>query len=231
MIRSNTGQSSGWKRLGASGAFGLVLAIAGCSRNDAALARAEGGTLASYADSTLTAGVGWGDLRLGQTTLGEIAQRFGKGNANLVGMSEVDYMLDYEDGQVSFLFRIDPSCCARPPALDPQSGVTDLWDWMQTTPCLREQKVASISVCARGSKTFFRGASDKGTRLLAAAPAEVAHGQPGPHPPYTLAGEMFGSPGQQLCFPSGISFFTQGAQATGATGAGIQRITIYAPGR
>jgi hypothetical protein len=208
-------------RLGWLGCAAGALALGACGAAHDPAASA----LAPYAQATLTAGVGWGDLRLGQTTLGEVAQRFGEGDAHLIGGNELAFEVAYERGQVAFLFRIDAACCPVPPDFRAQPGWKSVWDWARTLPCLREQKLASISVSAQPGdrQPFYRGASDKGTRLCAGAPAEIGFARPAGHPAHVLAGELGGS-GPLLCFPSGIGF---GGDST--AGGSLRRITIYAP--
>ncbi len=198
----------------------LLLGLAGCAQHNSALE--------PYAKATLTAGVGLGDFRLGQTTLGSVVQRFGVESVTQLASDEVGLELFYEHGQLALLFLIDPDCMrSLPNGLRP--AVADMAAFLERNPCLREARLSSLSV-REGSdaqSSFFQGASDAGVKLWGGRAEPLEHGTPGGGGGHILAGMNPSNPREQIQFKSGIVFYLKPPPDGNPALAHIQRITLF----
>ena len=202
-------------------AASLLLALGSCAQHNAALA--------PYARATLTAGVGLGDLKLGQTTLGAVVQRFGVESVTQIASEEVGLELLYEHGQLALLFLVDPSCLASLGAAGLRPAAVEMQKFLERNPCLREVRLASLSV-REGSdaqSSFFQGASDAGARLWGKDEDARKHGTPDGGGGHILAGMNPSNPRVQHSFKSGICFTMKPPENGDPALAHIQRITIF----
>src|SRR5689334_4777196 len=119
-------------------ALGLGLGLAGCTRHNAALE--------PFARASLTAGVGLGELKLGQSTLGSVVQRCGVETVVQLASDEVGLELIYEHGQLALLFLVEPDCLASLPGRNLRPAAIDLPKFLESNPCLRELRLSSLSV-------------------------------------------------------------------------------------
>ena len=205
-------------------AFGLLPLLAACEQHNS--------LLTPYAKATLTAGVGLGDLKLGQTTLGSVVQRLGVDTVTPLASDEIGLELFYEHGQLALLFVIPPECLSTlKTGLRP--AATDLAAFLARTPCLREVTLSSISVRSRASadESWFQGATDAGARLWDPSQAAYKHGETGGGAAGLVAGLNPNNPPDEVHFKSGIAFYYLPVEGGDARQTRIQRITIYPPGR
>lgn len=197
-----------------------LLGLAACGQHNPALE--------PYARATLEPGVGLGDLKLGQTTLESVVQRFGVESLVQVASDEVGLELLYEHGQLALLFLIDPECLrSLPNGLRPAS--IDLPKFLEQNACLRTQTLASLSV-REGSdaeSSFYQGQTDKGVKLWADRNAHGVYGQPGGGSPHLIAGLNPNNPREQFQFQCGIAIFLKAPPDGDPAKAHVQRITVY----
>jgi len=202
----------------------MLLALTGCAQQPSALD--------PYVNATLTAGVGLGDLKLGQTTLGSVVQRLGVETVTPLASEEIGLELFYEHGQLALLFIIEPECMSTlKTGLRP--AATDLPAFLARTPCLREARLSSISVRSRTSadESWFQGATDAGARLWDPSQAAYKHGETCGGPVHLVAGLNPNNPPDELHFKTGIAFYYLPIEGGDARQTRIQRITIYPAGQ
>jgi hypothetical protein len=198
----------------------LALALAGCEQHKSALE--------PYAKATLQAGVGLGDLKLGETTLGAAVQRLGVESVTALASDEIGLELFYEHGQLALLFIIEPECMnTLKSGLRP--ATVDLPAFLARTPCLRETTLSSLSVREGSSAadSFFQGATDAGVKLWGGRGDPLAHGTPGGGSPAIVAGLNPTNPREQLHFKSGICFYLKPPENGDPAQAHVQRITVF----
>jgi hypothetical protein len=205
----------------AAHALAGLLVLAGCTQHNSALA--------PLSKSTLTAGVGLGELRLGQTTLASVVQRYGVETVTQLASDEVGLELIYEHGQLALLFLVEPGCLEALPGRNLRPAAFDLAGFLQRNACLRDLKLASLSVREGSSagSSFFQGATDAGVKLGGARDDPLAHGTPGGGSAHILAGLNPNNPREQLHFPSGICFYLQPPENGDPKLAHVQRITVF----
>jgi hypothetical protein len=211
----------GFPALAGLPALGGLLALAGCSQHNSALA--------PLSKATLTAGVGLGELRLGQTTLGAVVQRYGVETVTQLSSDEVGLELLYEHGQLALLFLVEPDCLEALPGRNLRPAAFDLPGFLEHNACLRELKLASLSVREGSSadSSFFQGATDAGVKLGGGRDAPLAHGTPGGGSGHILAGLNPSNPREQLHFQSGICFYLKPPPDGDPKLARVQRITVF----
>jgi hypothetical protein len=203
--------------------LGLALALSGCEQHNSALA--------PLAQATLQAGVGLGDLKLGQTTLGEVVQRYGVETVTQLASEEVGLELICEHGQLALLFLVDADCLAALTGKTLRPAAFDLPGFLLHNPCLREMHLSSLSVRegSSASSSFFQGATDAGVKLWGERGAPLAHGKPDGGSAHITAGLNPSNPREQLHFKSGICFYLKPPENGDPALAHVQRITIYPP--
>ena len=207
-----------------STALGLLLALTGCAQ--------EPKPLEPLAKATLTAGVGLGDLKLGETTLAAVVQRLGVETVTPLASDEIGLELFYQHGQLALLFIIEPECMnTLKSGLRP--ATVDLPAFLARTPCLREVRLSSISVRVGSSpgETWFEGASDLGVRLWSPGGEVQKYGTPGGASLPLVAGLNPNNPDEQMHFRSGISFYLLPDREGEAGPTHVQRITLFPPVR
>jgi len=206
--------------LGLPVALGLPL-ISGCEQHNSALE--------PYATATLQAGVGLGDLRLEQTTLGSVVQRFGVESVTQIASDEVGLELLYEHGQLALLFLIDSECLATLPGRSLRPAAVGLAEFLEKNPCLRETRLSSLSIREGedAQSSYYQGASDAGARLWAARDEPLKHGTPGGGSAHILAGMNPTNPREQFHFKSGIAFYLKAPEDGDPAKAHVQRITVF----
>jgi hypothetical protein len=179
--------------------FLLLLAACGAG-TDARLAPLARATLSVGED-----GVALGNLRLGETTLGECVDRFGSGRTDLVVSDETGLELVFEDGELAllFLYEVNPRSDEECTAL--RAATRDLPAFLAKYPERRDLRLASVTVAADESRdaTFFQGALALGVRLLDPLQESVVRVGclPDDERPPMLAGMSPNVPRQRACFP------------------------------
>jgi hypothetical protein len=205
-------------------AWGLaVCALSGCEKGPTALT--------PYATATLTAGVGLGDLKLGETTLGSVVQHFGVESVTQIASEEVGLELLYEHGQLALLFLVDPTCLATLGAGGLRPAAGDMAGFLERNACLREARLSSLSV-REGSdaeSSFFQGASDAGVKLWGGRNEPLKHGTPGGGSGHILAGMNPSNPREQFHFKSGIAIYLKPPENGDPALAHVQRMTVFPP--
>jgi hypothetical protein len=184
--------------------------------------------LTPYATATLTAGVGLGDLRLGRTTLGSVVGRLGVEKVTPLAGEQVGLELFYEHEQLALLFVIESGCMDKlETGLRPAAA--DMNAFLARNPCVRESTLSSLSICGGTSAddSFYKGATEAGTKLWDPLQAAYEHGQACAGPKALIAGSSSGDPEGELHFKPGIAFYYPAHADAGSREARIQRITIY----
>jgi hypothetical protein len=202
----------------------FVALVGGCAQHDS--------PLAPYANAPLSAGVGLGDLKLGQTTLAAVVQRLGVETVTPLASDEIGLELFYQHGQLALLFIIEPECMNKlKSGLRP--ATVDLPAFLARTPCMRDAKLSSISVRVGSTPgdTWFQGASDLGVKLWAPGRDALKYGTPGGGSAHLVAGLNPNNPDEQYHFQRGICIYvlpdTEGTLAP----THVQRITLFPPVR
>jgi len=201
----------------------FLLGLAGCGQHNAALE--------PYANATLTAGVGLGDLKLGQTTLGSVVQRLGVETVTQLASDEVGLELIYERGQLALLFLVDPECLTRLGGAGLRPAAVDMAASLEKNPCLRDLRLSSLSVRAGSDaeSSFFQGMSDAGVKLWGGRAELIKHGTPGGGGGHILAGMNPNNPREQFHFDSGIAIYLKPPENGDPALARVQRITVFPP--
>ncbi len=124
---------------------------------------------ASYRSAPLTAGVGLGDLRLGDTTLGAFFERFPGGVPSALIGDVIGAELAFPQVGLAFLFAMEGECHAAvaPRARRLASDLARPAAFFAEVPECRGAPLHSISVRAASTAdaTFFVGQSDGGVAL------------------------------------------------------------------
>ena len=198
-----------------------LAALAGCGVHNEALE--------PYAKATLQPGVGLGDLKLEQTTLGSVVARFGVETVTQIASDEIGLELLYERGQLALLFLIDPECLAKLPGRSLRPAAAGLAEFLQQHPCLAAQRLSSLSIREGedAESSFYQGATDKGVKLWADRNAHGVYGMPGGGSAHILAGMNPNNPREQFHFQSGIAIYLKPPEDGDPAKAHVQRITIF----
>lgn len=174
-------------------------------------------TLGPYAQATLTAGTGLGDLALRTTTLQPFLARFGTGVPSFQAGDEFGIELRYPEG-ASFLFALEGACRERANAA-PRDVIAALRDPAKLLAAFPECAGAPLrSVALAGS--WWKGRTDAGvalstTRAEALAALGPAHDVRG----LWLAGESpMGPAADLLAWKSGLALWISEAQSGPAKG-------------
>lgn len=125
--------------------------------------------LAAYASATLTAGIGLGDLKLGETTLGSIVDKFGPGQVAVGYGDDIWIELGFMLGEVRFMFAVTGQCYQDTgrgmKRLEVKPNITTL---LKQHPSCKHLPLTEIYLTARNTdptKTFYKGRTDQGLRL------------------------------------------------------------------
>jgi hypothetical protein len=179
-----------------------ILLLAACSPSERKI-------LHPYAEATLTAGVGLGNLELGKTTLGWVAENIAaKRIAVLVG-DDVALEPLYLNGQLSLLFVITGECQEQTGA--PMTRVeikNGLEAFLSQYPACKNLTLSSLSVGVgnRETNTFFKGHTDKGVTLWSPLVKALQHGVPVEKAGRLVTGESAANL-ERVEFPDGIYFY------------------------
>lgn len=124
--------------------------------------------LAPLAHAKLEAGGGLGDLKLGQTTLGEFFDRFGAGRASLVVADDAGFELDFEDGEISFLFEFESMRWSDEETAAIRRATRNMGEYLAANPQRRQLPLSSISVSIDDDResTFYKGKLAEGVALF-----------------------------------------------------------------
>lgn len=200
----------------------LMVLLTSCSP------RYPSAALDKYATATLIAGTGLGDLRLGETTLDEFVRTFGKGQYSLAISDESAFEFAYFGGAVAFQFLIEGQCLKEIIGTrDLRRAAPDLEAYLVSHPGCRELPLSSISVTSR---SFFKGATDKGVKLGEPITTSNAHGEGVPAKARVLAGMSPDNPDNAIEYP-GIVFHYDGGSTGNLETATIRRITVFRVGK
>jgi hypothetical protein len=205
----------------------LVLAAA-CSKNEQAK---ESQSLKPYGNATLTAGVGLGDLRLGEITLNEFVQKFGQGKFSIAAGDEVAFEFSHLDQQLAAQFILQGACWKDVSAgNDLRSATRDLGAYLKQHPGCRDIPLSSLSVARGGlaSRSFYTGASEKGAKLGAPITAAVQHCDVKKALPRMVAGLTVDTPSDVMECP-GIHFYFTIGRTGKVEDSAIERMTVFLP--
>lgn len=137
---------------------------AGCTAKDSSSA------LERYADVTLEAGAGLGDLRLDETTLRQFIERFGTGRPSVVIGDESGLEFGFRSQGLSFLFMFNPACATalRGELRTVATRIDDAASFFADYPACADTTLSSLSIDAdpASDASFYVGGSDRGVRLL-----------------------------------------------------------------
>lgn len=165
-------------------------------------------TLQPYANATLTAGVGLGNLELGKTTLGWVVETIGANRIAVLVGDEVGLELSYLQNEFSLLFIVSGTCQSDTGAsmkrLEIRNGIkTFLSDY----PSCNDLTLSSLSIGVSSSEknTFFKGATDKGVKLWSPLSSVLQHGSPLDRAGQFVAGETDSL--ERVEFSDGIYFY------------------------
>lgn len=203
----------------------LVIALAMCAACSDADTRLE-----PLAHVSLQAGGGLGDVRLGETTLGEFVERFGSGRSDLIVSDQTGFELVFEGGQVCFLFLYEENPRDDDEVNAMRRGTRDLAGFLAAYPQRRDLRLASISVAAGKSRedSFFQGRLDSGTALfdpMLEAGARI--GIPDDSRPPMLAGMSPNLPDDDLVYlEAGVVLYGERAKE-GEAPLLVTRMTIF----
>lgn len=225
----------------------LLLFVSSCSKKSEA-----NDPLESYATAPLTAGVGLGDLRLGQTTLGEFIRKIGIGTVAVVASNEIGFELFFKGEQIRFLFLVDGDCKAIWGEGFTLAAVKDLAGFLRQYPSCENVTLHSISVKAGSGveDTYFKGSTVDPFRpatatipsrvelfgrakLLGSIESSYSH-EGDPYQPRGLwvAGLSSDDPEWSIAYPSGILFYYEAPDGgKDIEKTVIKRITVFQPDR
>lgn len=141
----------------------LLLVLSACFGN------AERRALRPYANATLLAGVGLGDIRLGETTLGGLTQNIGVGTVSIVFSDDTWIELSFLNREFTFEFLVTGQC-------QRDTGVpyerlplrNDIKRFLRDYPSCKELPLTRLTITARAkdaSGTFYQGSTEQGTKL------------------------------------------------------------------
>jgi hypothetical protein len=177
----------------------LLLLLAACTSP-------EQKALAPYATATLTPGVGLGNLELGKTTLGWVAENIGAERVAVLAGDEVGLEPRYLNGQLSLLFIVSGECQEQTGApltrVEIKNGITA---FLSAYPACKELTLSSLSV-GGGEKGFFKGGTDKAVNLGSPLLSVLQHGVPVENAGRFVAGEGTTNL-ERVEFPNGIYFY------------------------
>jgi hypothetical protein len=181
--------------------------------------------------ATLQPGVGLGDARLGQTTLGAFVERYGHDRVDLIAGDSIGYELVFSGGEMAFLFVLDPQI--RSIGLDTlQSGRRDLIEAIGAHPELRDMRLSSLTVGARTGSTDSAYAGKLATGSVGLfgkmADAVVELGVPSEGTIPLLAGASPRSPETELFYPE-RGVVLEGRGKLVEPDCVITRMTIFEP--
>jgi len=204
-----------------------------------------------YATTPLQAGVGWGDLVLGTTTLAEVAEKLpvhkglGKSPVSVALGDEVFVEIAYGHGQVCLGFPATGAC--KDVLIKPEGHkliARNVAAFLKKYPACNAMTLTSISVGAGETRetTLFTGATDEGVKLWGMAELVKDHG---PAVPRTSAGGIAGMDEgltkglQHVTFGKGIWFHIRpeneapaaepSEEAAAPLTGHVARITIFVP--
>ena len=201
-------------------ALGLSL-IVGCSKEEKSLKK--------YANATLTARTGLGDLLLGTTTLDGFIRNIGKGRFSLAMGDEPAFEFAFNGEQIAFQFLVRGACDKElAVSRDLRSAAMDLEAFVEKHPGCRGLALSSISV-AKGSwltGTFYKGATEKGAKLGAPITTTVDHGPASQAVARMVAGLSPTNPEEVIEYPGILFYYVPGSSGK-MEDTVIQRITVF----
>lgn len=207
----------------------LLVALAACGR-------ARDPRLQPLSLAPLTVGddgAALGELRIGETTLGEFVDRFGSGRVDLVVSDQTGLELVFAGGELALLFlydvnpRDDQECAAL------RKAPRDLSGFLAQFPERRDLRLASLTVAAGDSRdaSFFQGELAPGIQLLDPLLESVARlGRvPSDERPPMLAGASPDLPREKACFPElGLVLYGE-REPEDPMASRVTRISLFEP--
>jgi len=124
--------------------------------------------LAPLAHAKLEAGVGLGDVKLGEMTLGPFHDRFGAGFVTFVASDDAGLELVFEEGEIAFLFQFEDMGWTDEEGIAIRRASRDLGAYLDAYPQRRSLPLTSITVRVDDDKeaTFFQGRLAEGVALF-----------------------------------------------------------------
>lgn len=181
-----------------TGTLALISAGCGGKSGGAKVVPADLKPFEALAETPLEAGVGWGPIRLGETTLADLVNdypptpvRYRRGVGTLMLGDDSAAEITYGRGQVSFMVLI-PRSLLDQFMRGKREFTTDPKKFVESYPECGELPLSSLSIGAGETRegTFYKGETGKGVRLWGPPSSAKAHG-PRPasgHGPAFLAG-------------------------------------------
>lgn len=181
--------------------------------------------------ATLEPGVGLGDVRLGETTLGTFVDRYGHDRVDLIAGDGIGYELVFAGGEMAFLFLID----AQPQGVELDTlkkGQRELTKVLAEHTVLRDMPLASLSVAVRRGDTesSYVGKMARPSVGLSGkmSDALVDLGPPGDGLLPMLAGSSPRQPESRLDYPE-RGIILEGSKNLADKDCLVTRMTIFAP--
>jgi hypothetical protein len=181
--------------------------------------------------ATLDPGVGLGDLRLGETTLGAFVDRYGHERVDLIAGDGIAYELVFAGGEMAFLFVLD----AMPQSVELgtlKQGQRELTKVLAAQPVLRDMRLASLTVALRRGETRSLYAGKLSSPPLGLSgrmsDAVVELGVPGEGSTPMLAGASPRQPASRLEYPD-RGIVLEGSAVLEDKDCVITRMTIFEP--
>lgn len=168
--------------------------------------------LTRYARATMTPGVGLGELQLGKTTLGWVAQNIGSGTPFVQAGDETAIELEYLDGELGLLFLVTGDCQKETGV--PQTRLElgrDLSKFLARFPGCGNLTLTSLSVATRQrspEQRFFQGQTNQGVRLGMPILEARKHGPAVQQPGHLVPRDEYSEePLERVEFLGGIYFY------------------------
>ncbi len=181
--------------------------------------------------ATLEPGVGLGDVRLGETSLGDFVDRYGHDRVDLVAGDETGYELVFAGGEMAFLFVLDAQQRLTE-GFTLRQGQRDLTKALAAHPELRDMRLTSLTVGARSgcSESVYVGKLAAGSVGLSGKMRDtlVHLGQPSDGPRPMLAGASPRPPEVELFYPE-RGIVLEGRGNLTEDDCFITRMTIFEP--
>lgn len=188
--------------------------------------------LAALTHATIEPGAALGNLRLGQTTLGEFVDAHGSDRVDLVVSDSVGLELIFERGEMSLLFLYDESPREDSEVEALRHATRDLQSFLAGSPSRRELRLASVTVAADDDfeATLFQGELAPGIHLLDPLLESVARlGVPEDRRPPMLAGASPNLPRERAVFPDqGVVLYGEPTPSADRPSR-VTRISIFVP--
>ena len=129
----------------------------------------ERNAFAAYANAQLTAGVGLGDIKLNESSLGEIVARFGSGHPSVLFGDDTVLQLEFMKAEVRFSFFVTGQCQDEAGSTGMRLAIRQgIKKFLKTYPACTSLPLTTLYLTAKGTKpdkTFYKGSTEQGIRL------------------------------------------------------------------